>query len=101
MIPFPEKRYNIIYADPPWPYNESGTKAKVKDRHYKMMQLKDICALPVKSIQADKCILFLWVTMPRLQMAFDVMAAWGFAYHSLGFDWMKVRSEERRVGKEC
>jgi site-specific DNA-methyltransferase (adenine-specific) len=23
-------------------------------------------------------------------MAFEVMSAWGFAYHSLGFDWLKV-----------
>lgn len=90
MIQFPNKQYNIIYADPPWPYNESGTNAKVKDCHYKMMQLKDICALPVISLQAEKCILFLWVTMPRLPMAFEVMKAWGFVYHSLGFDWMKI-----------
>lgn len=97
MISFPYKRYNIIYADPPWPYNESGTKAKVKDRHYKMMQLKDICALPVKEIQADKCILFLWVTMPRLPMAFEVMRAWGFVYHSLGFDWLKVSRDRNPI----
>ena len=55
-----------------------------------MMQLDDICALPVKDLQDDVCILFLWVTAPRLPMAFDVMKAWGFKYHSLGFDWLKV-----------
>lgn len=84
------KKYNIIYADPPWPYNESGSKAKVKDRHYKMMQLEEICELPVNEIQAERSILFLWVTAPRLPMAFIVMQAWGFQYHSLGFDWLKV-----------
>lgn len=85
-----DKKYSIIYADPPWPYNESGSKAKVKDAHYKMMQLSEICALPIKRIQAEKCILFLWVTAPRLPMAFEVMRAWGFQYHSLGFDWLKI-----------
>lgn len=89
-ISLPRKKYSIIYADPPWPYNESGSKAKVKDRHYKMMQLDEICDLPVKEIQAEKCILFLWVTAPRLPMAFSVMNAWGFDYHSLAFDWLKV-----------
>ena len=24
MIPFPSKKYNIIYADPPWSYNDRG-----------------------------------------------------------------------------
>lgn len=95
MIPFPKKKYNIIYADPPWPYNESGSRAKVKDRHYSMMQLEEICALPVKELQAEKCILFLWVTGPRLPMAFEVMEAWGFRYHSLGFDWLKVSKDNR------
>lgn len=90
-----DKKYNIIYADPPWPYNESGTKAKVKNRHYSMMQLDEICDLPIKELQAEKCILFLWVTAPRLPMAFEVMKAWGFQYHSLGFDWLKVSKEHR------
>lgn len=85
-----DKKYSIIYADPPWPYNESGSKAKVKDCHYRMMQLNEICALPVRELQAEKCILFLWVTGPRLPMAFTVMDAWGFQYHSLGFDWLKI-----------
>lgn len=99
LIPLPDRKYNIIYADPPWPYNESGTNAKVKDRHYKMMQIDDICAMPVKNLQADKCILFLWVTAPRLPMAFRVMDAWGFQYHSLGFDWLKVSASGKpRIG---
>ena len=92
MIPFPRKKYNIIYADPPWPYNESGSNAKVKNRHYPTMQLDEICSLPVRNLQAEKCILFLWVTAPRLPMAFEVIRAWGFVYHSLGFDWLKVSS---------
>lgn len=85
-----QNKYQIIYADPAWPYNESGSKAKVKNLHYPMMQLDEICALPVKSLQADKCILFLWVTFPRLPMAFPVMEAWGLQYHSLAFDWTKL-----------
>lgn len=27
MIPFPNKKYNIIYADPPWGYQNQGTRA--------------------------------------------------------------------------
>lgn len=89
----PNKKYNIIYADPPWPYNESGSKAKVKNRHYPQMQLDEICALPIRALQAEQCILFLWVTAPRLPMALPVMEAWGFQYYSLGFDWLKVSKD--------
>lgn len=88
-----DKKYNIIYADPPWPYNESGSNAMVKNRHYRMMQLDELCALPVKRLQAETCILFLWVTGPRLPMAFEIMKAWGFRYHSIGFDWLKVSKD--------
>lgn len=27
MIPFPDKKYSIIYADPPWSYQNRGTRA--------------------------------------------------------------------------
>lgn len=90
MIEFPNKKYNIIYADPPWEYKESGTNAKVEGRHYPSMTLEEICAMPVSAICAEKCILFLWATFPRLKDALETIEAWGFVYHSLGFDWTKL-----------
>ena len=90
MIQFPDKKYNIIYADPPWKYTESGTNAKVEGRHYPSMSLEEICAMPINTICADKCILFLWATFPRLKDALATIEAWGFVYHSLGFDWTKL-----------
>lgn len=85
-----ENKYNVIYADPPWPYNEGGTNSKVKDRHYKMMQLEDICNLPIINLKDSQSILFLWVTSSKFPLAFDVMKAWGFQYYNVGFDWLKV-----------
>jgi site-specific DNA-methyltransferase (adenine-specific) len=44
----PSKKYNIIYADPPWrfeTYSEGG-----KERHYNCMNIEDIYNLPVKDI---------------------------------------------------
>lgn len=86
-------KYQIIYADPPWSYPESGSNAKVHGRHYEMMSLDAICNLPVKDITADDCLLFLWVTMPRLFEAQTVMKAWGFDYKTVAFSWVK---ENRR-----
>ena len=86
-----DKKYNIIYADPPWQY---GDKQNTKIRggavkHYSTMKLLDICDLPVKQICQDKAVLFLWVTSPLLEDAFKVIKSWGFKYKS-SFIWDKV-----------
>lgn len=83
----PEKKYNIIYADPPWRYWESGNKNQ--SEHYKTMTIDDICSLPVKDIVAENSVLFLWVTYPILAEAFRVIEAWGFKYSTAAFVWVK------------
>lgn len=85
----PNKKYSIIYADPPWAYPESGSKAKVHDKHYPCMPLDDICELPVADIAADNCALFIWVTAPRLFDSLAVINAWGFEYKTIAFNWVK------------
>lgn len=85
-----DKKYNIIYADPPWSYKD---KALAGNRgagcKYPVMSLEDICKLPVKELAADDCVLFMWVTMPKLNEAFDVINAWGFKYKTCAFTWVK------------
>ena len=73
-----EKKYNIIYADPPWRYWESGNKNQ--SEHYSTMTIEDICNLPIRDIAADDSVLFLWVTYPILDSAFKVIESWGFKY---------------------
>ncbi len=88
---FPDKKYSIIYADPPWSYKvwskkgDSGTA----ESHYPTMQKSDIQALPVQSICEDNAVLFLWVTAPCLQEGIDLCRAWGFTYKTIGFVWAK------------
>lgn len=83
----PEKKYNIIYADPPWQYWESGNKNQ--SVHYKTMTVDEICKLPIKDISAEDSVLFLWVTYPMLADAFRVIDAWGFKYSTAAFVWVK------------
>ena len=85
-----DKKYQIIYADPPWEYNESGSGSRVVKAHYPTMNIEKIKELPVKNISNDTSILFLWVTFPRLKQGLDVIEAWGFDYYGLGFDWVKT-----------
>ena len=58
MIPFPEKKYSVIYADPPWNY-AAGGKTRNVERHYRTMKPEDIYSLPVQDIAEDDCLLFL------------------------------------------
>lgn len=95
--PFPNKKYQIIYADPAWPYRDKRNKHKRicggALSHYQTMRIKDICNLPVKEITNKDCILFLWVTFPNLQEGLNVIGAWGFVYKTLGFSWVKTNKK--------
>ena len=88
MIPFPEKKYNIIYADPPWKYVMGGDKNQSK--YYDCMGTNDIGKLPVQNISDENCILFMWVTFPILDVSFKVIKDWGFKYSTCAFVWVKT-----------
>ena len=60
------KKYQIIYADPPWNYKVYSKKGlgRSAESHYPTMSIEDICALPVGNLADKDCALFLWVTIP-------------------------------------
>lgn len=72
--------YEIICADPPWPW--AGGKAKAGEAHYRTMRLDKIMALPVAALAARDCVLLMWATGPLLDRAIMTAQAWGFAYKS-------------------
>lgn len=80
--------YQIIYADPPWRYDQKGVEGAA-EQHYSTMSQEDICRLPIKSISAKDSILFLWATFPQLPAALQVISAWGFKYKTVAFLWLK------------
>ena len=84
------KKYQIIYADPPWAYRNMGNIQATANAHYKTMSQKDIESLPIRGIADKNCILFLWATFPKLQEALDTIKAWGFEYKTIGFNWVKT-----------
>lgn len=83
-----EKKYSIIYADPPWRYDRKYGSG-VAENHYSTMSMKEISELPIKRIADGNSILFLWVTFPQLDVALEVIQAWGFCYKTVGFVWIK------------
>lgn len=94
-IPFPNKKYKTIYADPPWKESGGGKIKRGADRHYSLMTTKEICELPVKQIADDNCHLYLWTTNNFLQDAFKVIEAWGFKYITC-ITWLKDKQGLRQ-----
>lgn len=83
-----DKKYNIIYADPPWRYADRKCNGAC-EFHYETMKLEDIKNLPVKEIADKDCVLFLWTTCPMLREAIELINSWGFKYKTIGFQWVK------------
>lgn len=87
--PHYKEPYKIIYADPPWKYNDCY-KGGGAGRHYSLMSMTELYNLPIQNICAEDCILFMWVTYPFLQEGLDLIKAWGFTYKTIGFQWVKL-----------
>lgn len=102
MIPFPAKKYNVIYADPPWAFRVWSEKGKERsaDKHYSCMTLDDLKQMPVNSITAgDDLALFMWATFPMLREALELIEAWGFEYKTIAFCWVKQNKNSDGIFK--
>lgn len=82
------ERYRTIMADPPWDINQKGRLGA--ERHYPVMSVAAIKALPVVRVTADNAHCWLWVTNSTIGIGHEVLHAWGFAYRSC-LTWIKPR----------
>lgn len=94
----PRGGFKAIVADPPWHFRARTalqvghwTSRRDAEKHYPVMGIDDIAALPVRDLAAKDAHLFLWVTGPVLRQAFEVMDAWGFRYSAVAFTWIKLK----------
>jgi len=87
-----DKKFRIIYADPPWEYNDPQNNPNLggAKKHYSTMNINDLCSLPIKDITEKDSVLFLWVTSPKLDMFNALMQAWGYEYKT-SFVWDKMK----------
>jgi len=87
------KKYQIIYADPPWHfkvYSEKGHNERYRGCPYLVMSKDAISKLPIKDLSDKNCALFLWATYPNLLEAFEVIKNWEFHYKTVAFTWVKL-----------
>ena len=89
-LPFPVGTFSVIYADPPWSYDNSGFMQSAASQ-YPTMSTQEIADLPVAELCTPDSVLFLWATSPLLDQAFAVIKAWGFTYKA-SMVWDKGRS---------
>ena len=87
--------YGAILTDPPWPFRRrDGLSIPQRAKgglHYDPMAIEDISAIDVRSLAAEHCALFCWITWPRLKEALTVIEAWGFRYKTCAFCWVKAK----------
>ena len=94
-------KFNLIYADPPWQYRDKGNDGERGACHkYQVMNLQDICRLPVWELaDPDSCLLAMWWVPPMPAEALKVVDAWGFRLMTMkGFTWHKTHAKS---GKDC
>lgn len=97
-----DKRYNAIYADPPWQFQAWSRNTGLErsaDKHYKTMQKNDIQSMRnvIDRIVAKDCVLFLWVTAPCLLEGIELIKAWGFTYKTIAFTWIKQNKKNNSL----
>ena len=85
----PNKKYQIIYADPPWDYGGKMQydKSSIKTVNvgfeknifissatfkYPTVKLNDLKKLNVNSIADDNCLLFMWTTGPQFANSIEL-----------------------------
>ena len=97
----PNKKFQIIYCDPAWQYNDKRSGSGHKNpngaggcsKHYDTMPLSEICDLDIQSISDDNCMLFIWCTSALLDYGFEVIKSWGFKFKNVGFVWVKLTKD--------
>lgn len=95
--------YGAILADPPWAFRTCSGKYATAHRcaedHYATLSLGNLCSLPVPHLAAVNCALFMWAVDSHLDVAIELARAWGFAYKTVAFVWVKTaKSGEPRIG---
>lgn len=104
----PNKKYDIIYMDPPWDYGGKMQydKSTIKSENigfkkniflssasfkYPTLKLKDLMKLDISSIANEKsCLLFMWTTGPQFSNSIKLGESWGFEYKTVAFVWNKM-----------
>ena len=93
-VPPPPGKYQCVVIDPPWPMqkierDERPNQGAALD--YPVMSIEDIADerhVPVRTLAADDCHIYLWVTHKYLPSGLELLRTWGFNYQC-AMTWRK------------
>jgi len=89
----PDKEYEVIYIDPPWAYD----LPLVGSPPYKTMSIEQM-KKEIPQLPAHKdCIVFIWVTNPKLAEGLELLKHWGFQYKT-NMVWIKQKDGKLQQG---
>lgn len=98
-----DKKYNVIYADPPWKYGSKqpflmrGTRFHRLEEFYRTTSMNEMQNWNISKIADKDCALFMWSTDSHIPEALELMKAWGFKYVTVAFVWLKQTSKGKPV----
>lgn len=119
---FPGQKYNIIYADPPWSFDNKRTGGSMTSgaiQKYDTMEMHELTGMVLQQdpvvmlsdVIADDCVLLMWWVASMPAEAMRLLDDWGFKLKTMtGFVWNKVTRKGlphfgmgfwTRAGSEC
>jgi N6-adenosine-specific RNA methylase IME4 len=97
---FPEGKFQVVLADPPWSYTGQQDKWGAAAKFYDTMSLIDICRLPVGDLLDKESVVFVWATGPKLDAALWTIDQWGLHYRGVAFVWVKTKKDGTPIGAQ-
>lgn len=101
MSALPTGPFGCILADPPWAFKtfsgKRGTPHRSANDHYVTTDTRVLADMPVASVAAKDCALFMWVVDSHLDQALDLGRAWGFGFKTVAFIWLKETENGRQL----
>lgn len=105
---FPTKKYDVIYADPPWRFGTgykvgpkgSKTYKTLEEHQYPTMsneELRTFFKEQVSQLPTDNSVLIMWTTDAHLPLAIELGQLAGFTYKTVAFIWNKKTSTNKQV----
>lgn len=95
------KKYKIVYADPPWDFNDKKTGGSFKSaakQKYRTTTTYDLCCMPMRYMIEDDAILIMWYVNSMPDDALQLARAWGFKklLSMNGLIWGKITKTGKR-----
>lgn len=88
LLAFPERKFSVIYGDPPWEYGNKRTRSAAAKNYATLSDFK-LQTLPIGRLCKPDAALLLWSTGPFLDDAIRLGQSWGFEYKTIAFLWAK------------